>query len=177
MEVQTIYLCTTINNNSFYLLMRNIIFLYIYSKYIQNVHGFFAPTVLLTLHTRQWVYSTIGWRDFWRKKLGTCHVVVDCYGTPNRKFYFDLLLFHLAQALTRSRKITKIPKKRPKISTQNFFNNIFKCFTRIKICSLFYLKAKNEKHLVIGAVASFGVENRISQFFSILIHWDLCAVT
>ena len=68
MEVQTIYLCTTINNNSFYLLMRNIIFLYIYSKYIQNVHGFFAPTVLLTLHTRQWVYSRVEW--FLKKKIG-----------------------------------------------------------------------------------------------------------
>ena len=30
---------------------------------------------------------------FLNKFLGTCHVVVDCYGTPNPKFYFDLLLF------------------------------------------------------------------------------------
>ena len=32
-----------------------------------------------------------GWSDFWRKKLVTCHVVEDFSGTPNPKFYFDLL--------------------------------------------------------------------------------------
>ena len=62
---------------------------------------------------------------FERKKLGTCHVVVDCYGTPNPKFHFDLLLFHLAQGFTR-------PQKTPKIHETKFVT---------------YLKAKNEETL------------------------------
>ena len=46
-----------------------------------------------------------------KKNLGTWHVVVDCFGTLNLKFYFDLLLFHLAQDLTKPQKILKKPKK------------------------------------------------------------------
>ena len=55
------------------------------------------------------VYSRVEW--FLKKNLGTCHVVVHCSGTPNPKFYFDLLLFHLTHVLTRPQKTTKIPKK------------------------------------------------------------------
>ena len=36
--------------------------------------------------------------------LGTCYVVVDCYGTLNPKFHFDLLHFHLAQGLPGPQK-------------------------------------------------------------------------
>ena len=43
----------------------------------------------------------VGWRDFLKNNFGTLHVVVDCSGTPNPKFYFHLLLFHLAQGLTK----------------------------------------------------------------------------
>ena len=35
------------------------------------------------------------------KNLGTCHVVEDCSGTSNPKFYFDLLLLHPAHGETR----------------------------------------------------------------------------
>ena len=38
---------------------------------------------------------------FEEKNLGTCHVVLcSLYWTPNPKFHFDLLPFHLAQSLT-----------------------------------------------------------------------------
>ena len=42
---------------------------------------------------------------FLTKNLGTCYVLVDCFGTPNPKFHFDLLLFHLAQGLTGPQNI------------------------------------------------------------------------
>ena len=48
---------------------------------------------------------------FEEKNVGTCHVVVDCYGIPNPKFYFDLLLFHLAEGLTRPPKILPVTLK------------------------------------------------------------------
>ena len=52
----------------------------------------------------------VGWGDFCFV-LCTCHVVVDCYGTPNPKFYFDLLLFHLAQGLKRPQKMLPVTLK------------------------------------------------------------------
>ena len=88
----------------------------------------------------------LGWSDFWKKNLGTWHVVVDCFGTLNLKFYFDLLLFHLAQDLTKPQKILKKPKKHQN-QPKNALFNIFKGFTWNKICSLFYSKAKNEEKL------------------------------
>ena len=81
-----------------------------------------------------------------KKNLGTWHVVVDCFGTLNLKFYFDLLLFHLAQDLTKPQKILKKPKKHQN-QPKNALFNIFKGFTWNKICSLFYSKAKNEEKL------------------------------
>ena len=36
--------------------------------------------------------------------MGTCHIVVYCFGTPNPKFHFDLLLFHLAQGLKNTKQ-------------------------------------------------------------------------
>ena len=66
---------------------------------------------------------TVGWSDFReRKNLGTCHVVVDCSGTPNSKFYFNLLLFHLAQGFTRPQKTPKISKKDIKSAKKNLFD-------------------------------------------------------
>ena len=62
------------------------------------------------------------------KNLGTWHVVVDCFGTLNLKFYFDLLLFHLAQDLTKPQKILKKPKKHQN-QPKNALFNIFKGFT------------------------------------------------
>ena len=76
--------------------------------------------------------------------MGTCHVVVDGYGTTNPKFYLDLLLFHLAQGFTRPQKTPKIPKKGLKSAHTNFIWH-FKEFIWNKICSLFYFKAKNEE--------------------------------
>ena len=44
------------------------------------------------------------------KKMGTCHVVVDYSGTPNPKFYFDLLLFTWRRALQGLRRPLKSQK-------------------------------------------------------------------
>ena len=55
--------------------------------------------------------------------LGTCRVVVDCYGTPNPKFYFDPLLIHLTQGFTRPQKTPNndiIPKKGLKSAKKKF---------------------------------------------------------
>ena len=34
---------------------------------------------------------------FGKKMWDTCHVVLDCYGTPIPKFHSDLFLFHLGE--------------------------------------------------------------------------------
>ena len=73
------------------------------------------------------IHFRVEW--FLKKKLGTCHVVVDCSGTSNPKFYFDLLLFHLAHGKTRPQKTPKMPKKRPKISKKKILFDTFKVFT------------------------------------------------
>ena len=41
------------------------------------------------LYNVQW---TVGWRDFWRKKLGTRQVVPNCVRTPNPKCFSEILL-------------------------------------------------------------------------------------
>ena len=51
--------------------------------------------------------------------LGTCYVVVDCYGTLNPKFHFDLLHFHLAQGLTGPQK--SLPLALKSATTKNKF--------------------------------------------------------
>ena len=86
----------------------------------------------------------VGWSDFLRKNLGTCHVVLVCCGTPNPKFHFDLLLFHLMQGLTGPQKILSLTLKSAKL---NFSFNIFNGCTGIEICSLVYLKYKKEEKL------------------------------
>ena len=53
-------------------------------------------------------YSRVEW--FLKIKLATCHFVVDCSGTPNPKFYIDLLLFHLAHGLRKPLKSQKALK-------------------------------------------------------------------
>ena len=80
----------------------------------------------------------IEWSDFWKKYLGTLHVVVDCTWTPNPKLYFDLLPFHKASE-NKSLKILKKQRNQPSFF---FIFNICKGFTWNKMCSLFYLKAK-----------------------------------
>ena len=52
-------------------------------------------------------------------KLGTCHGVVGCYGTPNPKCDFDLLLFHLAHA--RPHKESENFACNPKTSKKKFY--------------------------------------------------------
>ena len=91
------------------------------------------------------VYTYIlGWSDFLRKNLGTCHVVLVYCGTSNPKFHFDLLLFHLMQGLTGPQKILSVTLKSAKL---NFSFNIFNGCTGIEICSLVYLKYKKEEKL------------------------------
>ena len=105
------------------------------------------PTVFhLFVHT---VYRLLDRVEcFWRKKnVGTWHVVVHCSGTSNSKFYYDLLLFHLAHGKTRLQKTPKIPKKGLKSAHTQILFDIFKGFTWNKICSLFDLIAKKEEKL------------------------------
>ena len=47
--------------------------------------------------------------------------IVDCSGTPNPKFHFDLLLFHMEHGLTRPQKTPIIHKKGLKSAQQIFF--------------------------------------------------------
>ena len=87
-----------------------------------------------------------------RKNLGTCHVVVnchechvvvnchECHGTPNPKFHFGLLLFHLAQGLTVPQQILPVTLKSAKKSLKMYW-------LHLKNCSLVYLKAKIEEKL------------------------------
>ena len=77
----------------------------------------------------------------------SCCTSIDCYGTPNPKLYFDLLLFHLAQGFTRTQKTLKIPNKGLKTAHKKMLLDIFKKFIWNKICSFFSLKAKNEDKL------------------------------
>ena len=73
-------------------------------------------------HRRDWLPGVMHTRVEWFLKNFFCtfHVVVDCFGTSNPKFYFNLLLFHPAHGKTRPQKTPKIPKK-PKISKKKFF--------------------------------------------------------
>ena len=77
------------------------------------------------------------------KMLGTCHVVVDFSGASNTKFFFDLLLFHLAHGKTRPQKTPKIPKKGLKSAIQNFVFDILKVSPVLQ--SLFLILFKSEK--------------------------------
>ena len=76
---------------------------------------------------------------FLKKVLDTCHAVLDCYGTPNPKLHFDLLLFlfHLAQGLGVPQTDLPVTIK----SAHKKFFHIFKGCTWNKISSLLYLKA------------------------------------
>ena len=90
---------------------------------------------------------------FEEKKLGTCHVVVDCSGTSNPKFYFDLMLFHLAHGKTRPQKTPKISKKKfPyfKLKTKrNLTKHLFYYFLGQKPFSPFLKNKKNTKQILI----------------------------
>ena len=79
---------------------------------------------------------TLGWCNFMKTILDTCHVVLDCYGTPNLKFHFDLLLIHLVLSLRGPKKILPVTLK----SAKKCFH-IFKSCTWNKISSLVYEKA------------------------------------
>ena len=79
-----------------------------------------------------------------KKNLGTWHVVVDCFGTLNLKFYFDLLLFHLAQDLTKPQKILKKPKKHQN-QPKNALFNIFKGLPETKFVPYFIQKLKMKR--------------------------------
>ena len=75
----------------------------------------------------------LGWIDF----LDTCHVVLNCCGTPNPKFQYEMLLFHLAQCLRVTLKSAH---------TKMLFE-IFKDCAKNKFCSLVCLKAQNDEKL------------------------------
>ena len=80
---------------------------------IRIVVAYPTPGLQVTYTKQKWQFwrirqSTVEWSDFWKTNLGTFQVVVNCFGTPNPKFYLNLLLF---QNLTRPQKIPKKPKK------------------------------------------------------------------
>ena len=67
-----------------------------------TVYKYFFPSIYITKKAKmkvrtEWFLRGKNWAHF--------AVVVDCCGTPNPKCYFDLLLFHLVQGLTRPEKI------------------------------------------------------------------------
>ena len=74
---------------------------------------------------------------FEEKNLGTCHVVVDCSGTSNPKFYFDLLLFHPAHGKTRPQKTPKITEKGLK-SAKKILGDILKVSPETKFVPYFF---------------------------------------
>ena len=82
---------------------------------------------------------------FEKNNLDTCHVVLDCYVTPNTKFHFDLMLFHLTQDLRRPEKILLVTIKKKK-------NSFTFYFTLNTIVFLVDLKAKTEKKLKLFSI-------------------------
>ena len=79
---------------------------------------------------------TVGWSDFWRKKCGHMSCCSRLLWDPKSK----ILLWSVAFSLGGGpHKASENFACNPKIS------NIFKGFSWNKICSLFYLKAKNEE--------------------------------
>ena len=70
--------------------------------------------------------TPLGWIDFWRKKLDTCHshIVPNCYRTPNRKFHFEMLLFNLGDCSLKKREnICKFKKNHSFLKSLWFFEN------------------------------------------------------
>ena len=102
----------------------------------------------LCYNTYTVLYCRVEW--FLKKNLGTCHVVVDCSGTSNPKFYFELLLFHPAHGKTRPQKTPKIPEKGLK-SAQIFFYLTFYDFIRfhLKQNITSFFKAKKEEKIFV----------------------------
>ena len=82
------------------------------------------------------IYSRVEW--FLKKNLGTCHVVVDCSGTSNPKFYFDLLLFHPAHGKTMPQKTPKIPKKGLKSAHTKLYLTFLKVSPETKCVPYFF---------------------------------------
>ena len=73
------------------------------------------------------------------KNLGTCHVVEDCSGTSNPKFYFALLLLHPAHGETRPQKTPKIPKKGLKSAQKFLYFTFLKVSPETKFVRYFCL--------------------------------------
>ena len=77
----------------------------------------------------------VGWSDLLKKNLDTCHVVLNCYGTPNPNFYFDLLLFNLAQGLRVPETIFPLLLKLAKTNLKN--SQMFRVAPEAKSLPLF----------------------------------------
>ena len=63
------------------------------------------------------------------------HISLKCppiFGTPNPKFYFDLLLFHLVHGLTRPYKTPKNPKKGLKLTKKKLYLPFLKYLPKAK---------------------------------------------
>ena len=73
-------------------------------------------------------------------------VVVDCSGTSNPKFYFDLLLFHPAHGKTMPQKTPKIPKKGLKSAHTKLYLTFLKVSPETKCVPYFFL-AKKKRNL------------------------------
>ena len=135
-----------------------VLFLSIWQKDSESIPFYnFSPLALVasgqhwlligpSLEEVQYTY-TLGGVIFWKKILGTCHVVVDCSGTSNPEFYSDLLLFHLAHGKTRPQKTPKILMyKGLKSAKKNFFWHFLR-FHLKQMLFLILFKSKNEEKL------------------------------
>ena len=86
------------------------------------------------------LYDRVEW-FFRNKNLATCHVVVDCYGTPNPKCHFDVLL-HLKKNVFLS-----LLKSKNWRDTQNKF--VFPLSKSKTVLPVFEKLKKNTKHTLI----------------------------
>ena len=83
--------------DSFAAISANVVHLISSRFFFHPWHTYFMPVYLISsMEYLFYVCSSyiIGWSDILKKQIGhLSRFIVDCNGTPNPKFHFDLLLF------------------------------------------------------------------------------------
>ena len=79
-----------------------------YTGIFQQYTGIFQQYTVYFLSALLWAWPPdlagkirVGWSDFWRKKTGSWELMPNCNRIPIPKFHFEMLLFKLAQGLTK----------------------------------------------------------------------------
>ena len=80
-----------------------------YTGIFQQYTGIFQQyTVYFFMSAALWAWPPdlagkirVGWSDFWRKKTGSWELMPNCNRIPIPKFHFEMLIFNLAQGLTK----------------------------------------------------------------------------